>query len=284
MPINDESGNLLGAKALGDITYEYDWFSGSQINIMIGDVVIDSAVGIGFNVNQSKTPVWGYANQYYSFLAPGKVIVQGALTIAFKESGYLLWPIERFMEKDFNEESSSPRVTAVGEFFPLDSSTKGNTLAANSKAAANKVLKQRSIETLAQNEHSNNAGATRATNQFHRDLGAVNDNEFEKWAEAFEDVIWYGADKNNPYTRDMLFSKNLRDNRKMEDEDVFQHRRADQYPSIDIYIVYGDMSRQQPNHTVKQLLDVSFTGQAQTIEISGQPTFEQYEFIARNIV
>ena len=99
MPLTDSQGNMITPFKVGSHQYEYDWYTGSQIGVMIGDVLIDNAVAISFSVEQTKTPIYGYANQYYSFVADGHVLVQGSLTIAFKESGYLTWPIQRFQEK-----------------------------------------------------------------------------------------------------------------------------------------------------------------------------------------
>jgi hypothetical protein len=121
-------------------------------------------------------------------------------------------------------------------------------------------------------------------NKFVRELEALPDDKFEDWVEVFEDAIWYGSDLANPLVRNKLFSNNILEKEIIENEKVLNHRRLDQYPMIDVWIVYGDMSHQPPNHTVKKLLDLSFVGQAQTIEISGQPIYEQYSFIARNLV
>jgi len=309
MAIRDVHDDFIGSSELGNTVYEYDWFSGSQINVMIGDVLIDNSVAISFSVQQSKTPVWGYGSQYYSFVAPGKVIVQGSLTIAFKETGYLLWPMKRFAELSSKVEAQiaagepvdgfSPRYS-VGEQGERVSSykeegTSGNPLTAAGEAAANKRVMVANVEQMVSwDADARSAGKRleqrqgqlrRKYNRFYRDLGALSDTQFEKYAEVFEDVVWFGTDRANPFIRDRTFSNDITDAKYGDDvEMIYQHRRADQYPPIDIFIVYGDMSRQQPNHTVKKILDVSFTGQAQTIEISGQPTFEQYEFIARNLV
>jgi hypothetical protein len=301
MVLRNESGDMLGAKALGETVYEYDYFSGSQITVMFGDVVIDSAVAIRYGVQQSKTPIFGYANQYYSFLADGHVLIQGSLTIAFKEAGYLLYPIQRFANNDADialygdttgEEhlfSNSPRYSLNSDGYMDDRySPTVYSLTEASRAAKDKEVMRANVEQMKDWEFRGGPGgnprAQQRYNKFWQELQAMPDNRFEDWAEEFEDAIWYGSDKSNPIVRDKLFSRNITPGTEIQDEDVLQHRRADQYPEMDIWIVYGDMSRQPANHTVKKLLDVSFIGQSQTIEISGQPTYEQYEFIARNLV
>jgi hypothetical protein len=302
MAIQDTQGNLIGAPQLGEYTYEMDYYSGSQINLLMGDVLIDSAVKIGFDVNQSKTPVFGYANQYYSFLADGHILVQGSLIVAFKETGYLLWPIQRYQEKialiaanpteNYTGTSNldawtSPRYKVedgkvVNSYKPSNFS-----FLEASKAGENRKNMRANVEqmvALTNNPDKNNPDVFRQYNQFVQGLGSLPDEDFEKWAEQFEDVLWYGSDPANPATRDKLYSKNLLAGNEITDEDVYSHRRIDQYPPIDIWITYGDFNAQTPNHSVVKLLDVSFVGQSQTIEISGEPIYQVVSFLARNMV
>jgi len=303
MSLKDQNGNFITPDNIGNTAYEYDWFSGSQIGIMIGDVLIDSAAHINFTLNQTKTPVFGYANQYYSFVADGHVIVQGTITIAFKESGYLLWPMQRFQEKvaglrsikteeDWNKAHTelwtSPRysIDSSGKKINYyDTSKEGNSLTAAAKAASNKRVMEANVEQMFDWQgNADNNRQNKNFNSFWQELGALPDNDWEKYAEVFEDAIWFGSDKANPFARDKFFSKNLSNTEEISNEQVLSHRRADQYPEMDVWIVYGDQSRQPANHTVKKILDLSFTGQSQTIEVSGQPIMETYSFLARNIV
>jgi hypothetical protein len=294
-----EQGQSLGPSTLGRNYYEYDHYSGSQIVVMIGDVVIDNAVAVQYDVQQSKTPVYGYASQYYTFVADGHVLVQGALTIAFKEAGYLLWPIQRYINlvgdgrlsggnKSFQTAS---RFSTRGNEITRGYKPSDNTLMEASRAAEDKTVMRANVEQVMEWTNPKRADASTpiknnsSYNNFLTSLGHLPDGAFEDWAEVFEDAIWYGSDPTNPMVRDKLFAKTLPESvTEIKDEDVLNHRRPDLYPSIDIQIVYGDMSEQAPNHTVRKLLDVSFVGSSQTIEISGQPIFEQYTFIARNLV
>jgi len=298
MALRDQDGNYLTPHGVGAFAYEYDWFSGSQIGIMIGDVLIDGAVALSFNSEQSKTPVYGYANQYYTFTADGHILVQGTLTVAFKEAGYLMWPMQRFQEKAAivnslagdpeglslfrSELSNSPRYSVDEDGHKINyynPEVSGYSLMDAAREAEKKLVMEGNVEQLFDSRES-----PRVMHNFWRDLGHLPDNQFEDWAETFEDAIWFGADKSNPTVRDKLFSNNIDNKTQISQESVLRHRRIDQYPEIDLWIVYGDMSRQPSNHTVKKILDLSFTGQSQTIEISGQPIYEQYNFIARNLV
>jgi hypothetical protein len=299
MAVRDEYGSNLGSQYLGSITYEHDYFSGSQISLYMGDILIDSALAISYSVQQSRTPVFGYNSQYWSFTSDGNVLVSGELTIAFKESGYLLFPIQRYLEQQTfidvanNQDSGekiwqSPRFTTDDEGTIVKGYIQDGDFSLNkaSRNAKNRQLLRANVEQMFAWENSETKDpkeANRTYNRFWNDLGKISDDAFENWAEAFEDVVWYGSDTGNPTVREKLFSGNIKEGTIPSDEDLYSHRRLDQYPAIDILISFGDMSRQQPNHTVKKLMDVIFIGQSQVIQVSGEPILESYSFIARNI-
>jgi len=289
MTLRDHRGTLITPPMVGGTRYEYDWFSGSQISLMIGDVVIDNAVSISFDVSQSKTPVFGYASQYYTFVSDGKVLVQGSLVIGFKEAGYLLWPIKRYSDLNQIDQWTSPRYSVengqvVRGYDPSEGDNPFQFRSAADAAHRKKVM-EANVEQMT-NWSGEGSGYRDSLdhNRFWRELGALPDNKFEAWAEVFEDVLWYGSDPKNAAMRDKLFSGNIRPDGIIDEETVLSHRRADQYPQTDIWIVYGDISRPAANHTVKKLLDVSFLGQSQVIEVSGEPIYETYQFIAKNHV
>lgn len=290
MALTDFEGALVGSNSLGDNRYEFDWFSGAQIGVMVGDVLIDNAVSIKFQADQNKTPVYGYANQYYSFLADGRVIVQGQLVIAFKEAGYLHLPITRFQRLRKAGQWTTPRFATGGDGvqYAGTSFVEAARLAKQEKTMRSNVEQIVNIESLDEAD-PNFKRKVKQNNRTLKQLGALRDDNFEKWAEKFEDALWFGSDTANPSNRDQLFSNNISDDKIYavegeDDEDVLKHRRLDQYPSVDIWITYGDINTQNANHTVKKLLDVSFVGQAQSIAISGEPIYEVYSFIARNLV
>lgn len=293
MPLKDTLGNQIGPNNLGSTIYETDWYSGTQISVMVGDILIDCAVSISFSFAQSKMPIFGYASQYYSFLADGHNVGSGTLTIAFKESGYLMYPIQKFVNNsaeidviEANKEWAdkhpelwkSPRYSIDSEGNIINSySPSSYTLTEAAKEARKKEVFQGNVEQSFLDTPKNKQ-------KFWRELGYLPDDQFEDYAEVFEDAIWYGSDKANGLVRDKLFAKNIRNAVNVSDEDVLSHRSPLLYPPIDIWIIYGDMSRQPNNHTVKKLLDVSFTEMSQVIESNGQPIFEQYNFICKNIV
>jgi len=287
MALKDHSGSYISNPLAGAITYEYDFYSGSQICIYIGDVLIDNAVSMRVNAIQERTPVYGYANQYYTFAADGKVLISGDFAIAFKEAGYLFWPMKRYIERRLAGRWTSPRYKTDenGKIIRGYDITQREGTFTTAAAQAEKARTMRAnVEQMVDWSFQTPQQDNKSFNNFWKELGALPDDRFEDWAEVFEDAIWYGSDPANALLRDRLFSNNIPDDTIPDNEMILGHRRADQYPPIDITITYGDTNNQVANHTVKKLLDVSFVGQSQTIEVSGEPILEVYQYIARNFV
>lgn len=286
MALYNHEGKLISTLKAGENVYEHDYYAGSQVLVMIGDILIDDALDVRFNVSQSKTPVYSWANQYYSFIADGYVLVQGELIIAFKETGYLFSALREFAEKARAGESTSPRVRIDPNsgIMISYSGEEYTSFQEYAKAAARRETIRGNVEQLMEWKRSGSFTYNKMYHDLYHDLGRLKDDEFEQWAETFEDAIWYGSDTANPLSRDRLNSNNIRADESLSDETVLSHRRADQYPPVDIWVTYGDMSRSSVNHTVKKIMDVSFTGQSQSINSSEGPVVEVYSFIARNLV
>jgi hypothetical protein len=232
--------------------YEFDFFTSTQIGIYIGDVLIDDANHIEFQVIQGKQPVYGYASQYYHKVAPGQVKVSGSFTVNFKEADYIIATLARY-------HANIPPVSG-------------------SRRKGYKV-KRETIERLLERDR-NGHRPDESTYQLYRNLAAMSDEKFEDIAEDFEDLLWKQPESNfmtpnlghipNP---DKLDISNAADN----------YRRGDQYLPFDIYILYGDISQAAANHTIKKLIDVEIIGQGQQITSDGIVIQERYNFIARNL-
>jgi hypothetical protein len=73
--------------------YPYEYFSGANISVAIGKSKIEEAVGISYNVMDSKQPIYGYSSVLFDAVAPGQILVQGSLAINFVTSNYLFHSI-----------------------------------------------------------------------------------------------------------------------------------------------------------------------------------------------
>jgi hypothetical protein len=275
----ETEGSGYYAEQAGLVTYEADWFSGAQIQLMMGDVLIDNAVAISYAVSANRTPVYGFGSEYFSFAVKAPILISGAMTIAFKESLYMLVPAARFHNNIVQGLLATARFSdgRAGGFASLETA---------SGAARPGRVKYTNVEDLFGYVRQNTAEEGELSSTLVTQLGALDDSTWEHMAEKFEDAIWYGSDHQSPDARDLLFSNTMsNDVGEVDELAVLSHRRLDQYPPVDIWITYGDMEApDQVNHTVQKLLDVYFTGESQEIVIGGEPVLQTFQFIARNRV
>jgi hypothetical protein len=80
---------------VSDKAYPYEYFSGANIVVSFGQEIIDEAVGISYNVMDSKQPIYGYSSVMFDAVAPGQILVQGSLAINFRTTNYLFSKITR---------------------------------------------------------------------------------------------------------------------------------------------------------------------------------------------
>lgn len=262
--------------------YDLEYFSGAQMNMYIGDVLIDEITGLQVQVEQRKLPIYGYASQLFDKVAQGTVIVQGAFTINYKEAGYLYAVLERY--KRLSVGSSDP---VLSPFIGLDALSQIEKERTGGAKRLNErgLLRRQNIEQIKDSVDKVVSGKVNGDNikpedliEYYRSLSAFNNtsparsgsapgalNRAEDTFEVFEDKIW-GTSR--------------------LDAD-FEGRRGDsnRFDDFTIYVTFGDYNRNdRVNHTAKRIDNVHLIGQSQTIMINGEPIAEQYSFIARNFV
>ena len=236
-------------------TYEFDYYTGSQISIYFGNLLIDDIEHIQYNVTQSKRPVYGYASQYFHSVADGQVIIEGAFTIAFKEANYLIGALQYYKEHQSPIRSSS-------------------ALKAWEDKKKEIVVDRLNIEEYFRQQKEGSKYQTLPLDLM-ESVAALSDNAWEGVAEAFEDRLW----KNDGPAIDFI-EPNIRDTTNINTD---KHRRADQFPPIDIWILYGDLTSPAANHTIKRLIDVHIIGEGQVIAPGGENIHESYRFFAKNL-
>lgn len=290
---NERLGNeFISREDAGLVRYEADWYSGSQIQVLIGDIVIDNAAAISYQVSANRIPLYGFGSEYFAFTAKSHTLISGHLTVAFKESGYLLRPVKRFhnliqTQKQLLQEDPGNANFMISTLRDPRSESflkkKGGftSLAAASRAARKKKARYYNAEQ----SYDSDGNRMRSAGLV-KQLGALSDSDFENRAEEYEDVVWYGSNVNSPRSREKLYAETVPDTHgEITDEEFLALRRLDQMPSVDITITYGDMEAPNTvNHTVQKLLDVQFTGEVKEIVVGGNPILETYSFIARNRV
>jgi hypothetical protein len=270
LPIDATASNA-GSLVNQVTAYEFDYFSGTQIQIYIGDILIDDAYSIQFQATQTKRPIYGYGSQYFHTVADGQVLVEGSFAVSFKEADYILATLDYYRQAMAPIEigQTDAREGYLGDELGL------NLNSQNEHRVRRENIERRIQRLYHENQSEKEGGLHLGAGEFDlaRDLAALDDQQFEDFAETFEDVLW------NKPEADFL-SGNIKINEYNLGTDV---RRADQYPPFDIYILYGDIANKAANHTIKKLIDVSIVGQGQAITVGGEPVAEFYRFIAKNL-
>lgn len=279
---------------MGNVNYEYDMYSGSQVLVYFEDVLVEDAARIGWNVSQRRVPVYGYASQYFNALASGNVIANGSLWVYFKEAAYMPTILRHVAARKDPENdlfyATPAQVPWSGQdsFSSLQTSARVWGSGVNNEDTRQLGRVQRaSIERILEAREENEGSETnqRELQDLLLSLGAMNDREFEDIAETFEDALWYGGNSSAGNDgRGQLHQGNFSGG-EMEDAQWLGLRRVDQYPPFDIMITYGDINNGAANHTVHRILDVTFTSsEVAAIQSSGEPVIVRYDFLARNAV
>jgi hypothetical protein len=69
--------------------YETNYYTGSQVSLFIGPIWVEDLVAINYEMANSKSPVWGWNEMYTDMTLEGNFLVQGTLTVHYKETDYL---------------------------------------------------------------------------------------------------------------------------------------------------------------------------------------------------
>jgi hypothetical protein len=266
--------------SLSTKVYDLEYFSGAQMNMYIGDVLIDEVTSLQVQVQQRKLPVYGYASQLFDKVAKGVVMVEGTFTINFKEAGYLYAVLERY--KTLTNGASGP---VLSPFISASSFAQGNRTGGAKLDGSKGLLRRQNIEQVQRSVEQVLSGQINGRDirpeeliDYYRSLSGFNNdaaprngsvagalNTAEDTFETFEDKVWGTSS---------LSADN-------------EGRRGDsnKFDDFTIYVTFGDYNRNDKvNHTVKRIDNVHLIGQTQTIMINGEPIGEQYSFLARNYV
>lgn len=226
---------------------KFSYYSGSQITVWFGDILIDDIVSIQWVRSQSKRPIYGYASQQFDAVANGTVMIQGNFSINFRQSGYLsivLFEIKKIYSEVSNTES-----------WPVIRSIIG--------------------------QHLKNGTFGPQTSQEIIDIG--NSPDFLSLAKGYESIIW-GDD--TLITGSMSPSDEDESYIKTTPADTRQARDIPDGFNILITYgdTSGNSSRTINDYaqsTTKAINGVHIIGDGQVIQTGGQNIIEQYDFIAR---
>jgi hypothetical protein len=247
--------------------YNVDYFSGSQVGIYCGDILVDEVTAINFVVQQSRRPLYGYADQHFRAMSKGQVLVQGQFAINFKEAGYLWLVLNEYRQKikGLKSKLDDNPFRAGG---PISQAFQQNIEQLVNNESIEQEQRYSAIDTMAQAYASLSgfSSTTRAAGKpYDADTQTGGVGEAENYFEAFENAIWSDRAERN--------GLDLKNNRNVDDPDL---------NPFDIFIMYGDFAGDdRTNHTIVKLEDCYIVGSSQRIEIDPLPIQEVYSFFSR---
>ncbi len=256
-------------------TYDQEYFSSTQMNIYIGDVLVDEITSLSFTVQEKKRPHYGYNSRLFDAVSKGTVIVEGQFSINFKESYYLFNVLDRYAAQIGEAGRLLPWVATQGyraaqggevsrggaTRYHLDGTAHRGTLTRNN------IETQLWVDGLLKNGGPEREISKEQEQEYYQHLSGfttpsgalgVAENMYER----FEDAIW---GEQSPDKESRLITN-------------------EKYNNFNVLVTYGDFNRNdRVNHTVKELQGVYITGCHQSEQIDGFPVQEYYTFFARNL-
>lgn len=79
-------------------TYKYrsTYYTGANVSVMVGPHLLTQCFGIDWQLSQTKRPLYGYHDQYYSGMSDGVVLINGQLHLNFVHPNYLSTVLQKY--------------------------------------------------------------------------------------------------------------------------------------------------------------------------------------------
>lgn len=74
---------------MSNLILPYEYFSGANVVLSIEDFPVSQAAGMSMQIQESKTPIYGYSSRHFDAVARGRVLVSGSLIINYVHQNYL---------------------------------------------------------------------------------------------------------------------------------------------------------------------------------------------------
>jgi hypothetical protein len=249
-----------------DSLHNTEYYTGAQVRIYFGHILIDEIASIEWAGSNTKRPVYGYASTLFDAIAQGQYLVQGTLVMPFKEVGFLY---------------------------------------ATQKLLRNQEVYQRKIEAAVRSGNAGRIGTPgvdpqttppRATITTEESRFTDGDNVKEERTEEVvtsftaSDLLEQEAERGGQSFQDLV---DALEGRLWDPTQVIsQLRRADEFdldPSrefiqsgFNILVTFGDVNNPNTASTAKTLIDVHFTGDQRIVDTGDNLIYEQYTFFCRS--
>lgn len=225
------------------------YYSGTQAQIYFHDVLVDEINYFQYNVITNRAPIYGYASELFDAVARGNKIIQGSFSINFIEANYIPIIAASLNDYDINVNRRTSKHYNFGTEPTLAHDITYDTLEFNSELNPDSYLGKQVVNQV----------QSLGNKEFREISRQMNINKFQ---------------------RDGSFTN--RTNKPLYADGT----TLDQFENIgpfDIYMVFGDYTDSEADHTVRCIKDVFLIGQGQTVVADGNPVAENYTFIARDI-
>lgn len=295
-------------------TVEHQWFpveyfSGSDVTIYIGDIFISEISALSFTLTEKVLPIFGYASKTFDHASRGCRMVEGVIQIPFVEAGYLESILSRVGANTTETENAKPKLAYVksGQTVPKwcadfkmdiegalvrDARSKGITGITVEETIKGIVLDtpNKTLSTAGSQNGLSFVGGAGVGGLDYTKKTAFNDR-----VEDYEAEVW-GRDFSKD--RDRKYQHFFYEDRKREDGTNTQEILKK--TGFDIYITYGPQAEAEKyntlqdskakalqtysfNTTVKAIRGIQLISTGQTISANGNPLYEEYSFIAKDL-
>ena len=248
-----------------DRYHSNEYYSGAQVRVYFGHLLIDEIASIEWAGTSTKRPVYGYASTTFDAVAQGQYLCQGAFLMPFKEVGFL-YAVQQTLSnrsavsqriidaiKQQNTQAQTVTVTPIPDTGGLSPRVQVSTRVGTSPEGTHRV--EQLVTTLTPDDVLEEE-ATSGGRSFH-DL-----------VESLQETIWDApGDTAEPIIRPDAFD--------VDPTTGFVQR------GFNILVTFGDVNNPQQPSTVKSLIDVHLTGDQRVIATDGNPIFERYTFFCR---
>lgn len=291
-------------------TVEHQWFpveyfSGSDVTIYMGDVFLSEVSAISFTLTERVLPIYGYASKTFDHASRGSRIVEGIIQIPFVEAGYLEAILSKIGANTTDTENAKPKLAYVkgGQSVPKwCADFKMDIEGALIRTSPNGITVDQTIKGVVLNTPNKTLSTAGSSNGLSFVGGAgvggvdyTKKTAYNDRVEDYEQEVW-GRDASKD--RDRKYQHFFYEDRKREDGTNTQEILKK--TGFDIYITYGPQAEAEKyntledsnakalqtysfNTTVKAIRGIQLTSTGQTISANGNPIYEQYSFIAKDL-
>ena len=261
------------------------YFSGADVKIYFGDVLVDEIAGLSFMLQEQVRPLYSYASYTYKEVARGNRIVQGKFYVNFTEAGYVSGMMDHIGQ--FKDTDRGGQIS--GAYNETLSSLYENGKRLDFRARALQSFENLLVETVA--GQINNA-------KTEEEKALIKSTAANRYFTSYEREIW-GRDASLDKTHEtMTYFFRSRTGTFNTSNIDYQHYLKKN--GFDIYITYGpleealtetvgehgrNLSNKQVavsfNTTVKAIRGVQLLGVSQEVMGDNQ-VVEVFDFLARD--